>query len=60
MGPILDIPIRKSTDEPEPAHDEGKDVPGKMAERVGQLYAEEERADRVARTEQMIRSAEQS
>lgn len=34
------------------------DVPGMMASRIGDLYAEEERRRRVARTERMIRKAE--
>lgn len=34
------------------------DVPGLMAGRVGDLYAEEERRRRVERTERMIRKAE--
>lgn len=34
------------------------DVPGMMAGRIGDLYAEEERQRRVARTERMIRKAE--
>jgi hypothetical protein len=34
------------------------DVPGMMADRVGELYAAEERADRVERTERLIREAE--
>lgn len=61
MAPILDAPSRQSIDEAEPAREEKTaDVPAKMAERVGQLYAEEERADRTARTERLIRSAEHS
>lgn len=58
MGPILDTPSRQSVDDIEPAREGRTDVPAKMAERVGQLYAEEERADRVARTERLIRAAE--
>jgi len=34
------------------------DVPAMMAGRVGDLYAEEERRRRIARTERMIRMAE--
>jgi hypothetical protein len=60
MVPILDAPSRQAIDEAEPAREETTDVPAKMAERVGQLYAEEERADRTARTERLIRSAEDS
>lgn len=60
MVPILDAPSRQSIDEAEPAREKTTDVPAKMAERVGQLYAEEERADRTARTERLIRSAEDS
>lgn len=58
MGPILETPSRQSTDEVDPAHEDARDVPAKMAERVGQLYAEEERADRTARTERLIHEAE--
>jgi hypothetical protein len=58
MAPILDAPSRQSIDETEPAREESTDVGAKMAERVGQLYAEKERAERIARTEELIRSAE--
>lgn len=34
------------------------DVPGMMADRIGVLYAEEERRERLARTERLIREAE--
>lgn len=34
------------------------DVPGLMADRVGKLYAEEERVSRIARTERLIHEAE--
>jgi len=34
------------------------DVPGLMADRIGQLYAQEERLDRLARTERLIREAQ--
>jgi hypothetical protein len=35
------------------------DVPGLMADRIGRLYAEEERVTRLARTESLIRAAEE-
>lgn len=47
--PLLSSRIRVSND---------VDVPGMMAGRIGDLYAEEERQRRVARTERMIRKAE--
>jgi hypothetical protein len=34
------------------------DVPGMMADRIGSLYAEEERRERLERTERLIRQAE--
>jgi hypothetical protein len=34
------------------------DVPGLMADRIAALYADEERRDRVRRTERLIREAE--
>jgi hypothetical protein len=34
------------------------DIPGRLADRVGSLYAAAERADRIARTERLIRRAE--
>jgi hypothetical protein len=36
-----------------------RDVPGMMASRIGALYAEEERRERLARTEAMIDRASQ-
>jgi hypothetical protein len=60
MAPIIDKP------RPEPADafkslaplPKSGDVPDLMAERVGYLYAEEERQSRRERTERMIRQAE--
>jgi hypothetical protein len=60
MAPIIETPTRQSADDQEPAarpHDDA-DVPGQMVALVGQIYADEERADRVARTERLIREAE--
>jgi hypothetical protein len=40
-----------------PAHPR-RDVPSQITDRIGSLYAEQERQDRIARTELMIRKAE--
>lgn len=60
MAPIIKTPSLQPADDIEPgfrSHD-GGDVPGQLVALVGQIYAEEERADRVARTERLIREAE--
>jgi hypothetical protein len=44
---------------PSPLAPKNIDVPGLMADRIGKLYAEEERATRLARTESFIRAAEE-
>jgi hypothetical protein len=60
MAPIIETPALQSTDDQEPVvRPEGDaDVPGQMVALVGQLYADEERADRLARTERLIKEAE--
>jgi hypothetical protein len=60
MALIIETPSRQSADDTEPtvrSHDRA-DVPGQMVALVGQLYADEERANRIARTERLIREAE--
>jgi hypothetical protein len=44
---------------PIPLAPKDTDVPGLMADLVGKLYAEEERVTRLARTESLIRAAEE-
>lgn len=60
MAPIIETPIWESADDRDtiagPRDD--ADVPGQMVALVGQLYADEERAERVARTERLIKEAE--
>jgi hypothetical protein len=60
MAPIIDTPRHGSADDFEIAYttQEPGDIPEQLAERVSKLYAEEERADRAARTERLIRKAE--
>jgi hypothetical protein len=60
MAPIIDQPRADAIDAPEPiaVSCELADVPGLMADRVGRLYAEEERISRIARTERLIHEAE--
>lgn len=60
MAPIIETPSRQPADDADPgvrSHDDG-DVPGQLIALVGQIYADEERADRIARTERLIREAE--
>ena len=61
MVPVIDQPRPESADAfgPIPAVQHNVDVPGLMADRVGRLYAEEERLERAERTERLIRAAEQ-
>jgi hypothetical protein len=61
MGSVIDQPRQESADlfEPIPVAFRSADVPGIMADRIGRLYAEEERISRLARTERMIAAAEQ-
>jgi len=61
MVPVIDQPRSDSADAfgPIPAVQHNVDVPGLMADRVGRLYAEEERLERAERTERLIRAAEQ-
>ena len=61
MVPVIDQPRPDSADAfgPIPAVQHNVDVPGLMADRVGRLYAEEERLQRAERTERLIRAAEQ-
>ncbi|HEY5540566.1 MAG TPA: hypothetical protein VIL41_03825 [Coriobacteriia bacterium] len=61
MAPIIEQPRPESADafEPLPSAQRDVDVPGLMADRVGKLYAEEERIARLRRTERLIRAAEQ-
>jgi hypothetical protein len=60
MAPIIEQSRPDSADLPEAvaASSLGVDVPGMMADRIGQLYAEEERLSRIARTERLIKEAE--
>jgi len=60
MAPIIDEPRQASAEffEPLATSNPLADVPGLMADRIGSLYAEEERRDRLARTERLIRQAE--
>jgi len=60
MGSVIDQPRQESADRFEPlsASLHSGDVPGLMADRIGRLYAEEERISRLARTERMIAAAE--
>jgi hypothetical protein len=61
MVAVIDQPRPDSADAfgPIPAVQHDIDVPGLMADRVGRLYAEEERVARVERTERLIRAAEE-
>jgi len=60
MAPTVEQPRQSDFDslDPSPAPLAFADVPGMMADRIGTLYAEEERRDRLARTERLIREAE--
>ena len=60
MAPIIEQPRQESTDEAGriTCGKDLDDIPGLMAERIGQLYAAEERSARVERTERLIREAE--
>jgi hypothetical protein len=60
MAPIIEQPRPESAGifEPIATTRITTDVPGMMADRVGQLYADEERTQRLARTERLIRQAE--
>jgi hypothetical protein len=61
MAPIIYQPPQEPASEFAPLPTvQLKDVPGLMADRVGELYAAEERAERLARTERMIREAEKT
>jgi hypothetical protein len=60
MAPIIHQPLQEPASEFAPLSNEFKDIPGLMADRVGELYAAEERAERLARTERMIREAEKA
>ena len=61
MVPVIDQPRPESVDAfgPIPGVRADMDVPGLMADRIGRLYAEEERLERAERTERLIRAAEQ-
>ena len=61
MVAVIDQPRPESTDAfgPIAAAPHDIDVPGLMADRIGKLYAEEERIARVERTERLIRAAEE-
>jgi len=60
MAPIIEQPRPESLGALEPIATTRilVDVPGLMADRVGALYAAEEHAERIARTERLIREAE--
>jgi hypothetical protein len=59
MAPVVDTTHGEPADELETAADsDSSDVPEMLAERVGELYAQEERAERTARTERLIEKAE--
>lgn len=60
MAPIIDQPRPEAADafEPLAASQPQADVPGLMADRIGSLYADEERRERAARTERLIQEAE--
>ena len=60
MAPIIDQPRPESPEyfERMPASEPLPDVPDLLADRVGRLYADEERRDRTERTERLIRRAE--
>ena len=61
MAPITDRSRPEPTDlfDPLAATQQLSDVPGLMADRIGALYADEERRDRKERTERLIREAEE-
>jgi hypothetical protein len=60
MAPIIDQPRPESAEcyQPLSVSSAFSDVPGMLADRVGALYANEERKDRHERTERLIREAE--
>lgn len=59
MAPIIDTPRHEPADEVEVTDaSDPENVPEQLAERVSELYAQEERADRAARTERLIEKAE--
>jgi hypothetical protein len=60
MSPVIEQPRPESASPREPLvfEQHATDVPGLMADRIGRLYAEEERTSRLARTEALIRAAE--
>jgi hypothetical protein len=60
MAPIIEQPHADAIDVSDPmaVSPDLKDVPGLMVDRVGKLYAEEERASRLARTARLIHQAE--
>ena len=61
MVPIIDQPRPEQSNffDQLPVPRKLTDVPGLLAERVGSLYAAEERRNRTERTERLIRRAEQ-
>jgi len=61
MVPVIDQPRPESVDAfgPIAAAPHDIDVPGLMADRIGNLYADAERLERAERTERLIRAAEQ-
>lgn len=61
MVPVIDQPRSESPDSFETfaSTPHTADVPGLMADRIGRLYAEEERISRLARTERLIRAAKE-
>jgi len=61
MVPVIEQPLSESADAfgPIPGVRPDVDVPGLMADRIGRLWAEEERLERAERTERLIRAAEE-
>ena len=61
MVPVIEQPRPDSADafDAIPPAQRGYDVPGLMADRIGVLYAQQERISRTERTERLIRAAEQ-
>ena len=51
-------PERVESFEPVAMSHPNSDIPGRLADRVGSLYAAQERRDRTERTERLIRRAE--
>jgi hypothetical protein len=60
MAPFIEQPRPEHVEcfEPLAMSRPNPDIPGRLADRVGSLYAAAERADRIARTERLIRRAE--